>query len=102
MLVLLLCAVAFDAMAPAAGAQTSFGFSNVAEQARALARKAFTPPTTIPELWQKVGYDQYRDIDFDRNQSLWREAGNFRVELLHPGSLYKHPVTINTYDRTGV
>lgn len=85
-----------------ADAQTPFGFPDVVEKARTLSGRAFTPPSTIPDVWQRVGYDQYRDIVFDPAQALWKEAGNFRVELIHPGSVYKHAVAINTYDRTGV
>jgi periplasmic glucans biosynthesis protein len=99
---LLLCAVLLDVGGRATAAETPFGFSHVVEKARTLARRGFTPPPAIPELWQRVGYDQHRDIDFDRGQALWREGGNFRVELIHPGNVYKHTVAINTYDRAAV
>jgi glucans biosynthesis protein len=98
----LLCAGLVDVAARATAADTPFGLSAVVEKARALARQGFTPPPAVPEFWQKVGYDQHRDVVFDRNQALWRDAGNFRVELIHPGNVYKHTVAINTYDRAGV
>jgi glucans biosynthesis protein len=79
-----------------------FGYSEVVERARALAQKAFTAPPAIPELWERVGYDQYRDIRFDKTRALWGDGGNFRVEFIHPGSVYKHAVAIHTYDRAGV
>jgi glucans biosynthesis protein len=99
---LLVCAVLLDAATRVADAQTPFGFPDVVEKARTLSGRAFTSPPTIPDFWQKVGYDQLRDIVYDSAQALWKEAGNFRVEMIHPGSVYKHAVAINTYDRTGV
>ena len=99
---LLLCTALVDVAGRATAADTPFGFPDVLEKARTLARQAFTPPPSVPELWQRVGYDQHRDIVFDRGQALWRDAGNFRVELIHPGNVYKHTVAINTYDRAGV
>jgi glucans biosynthesis protein len=99
--VVFVCIVLLDVdRAPAR--QTPFGFADVVEKARTLARRGFQAPPLIPEVWQRVGYDQYRDIEFDPGHALWREAGNFRVELIHPGSIYKHTVAINTYDRTVV
>ena len=99
--VLLLCMAVVDVAHRAVDAQT-FGILHVVEKAKTLARQAFIPPPTIPDFWQRVGYDQYQDIEFDRRRALWTDAGNFRVEFLHPGSVYKHTVAINTYDRTGV
>ena len=99
---LLLCTALVDVAGRATAADTPFGFPDVLEKARTLARQAFTPPPSVPEFWQRVGYDQHRDIVFDRGQALWRDAGNFRVELIHPGNVYKHTVAINTYDRAGV
>lgn len=101
-MLLLGCAVLLDVAGPVADAQTPFGFPDVVEKARALSTRAFTPPPTIPEFWQRVGYDQYRDIVFDPAHALWAEGRTFRVEPIHPGSVYKHAVAINTYDRTGV
>src|SRR5688572_32611677 len=84
-MLLLVCAVLLDGANRVANAQTPFGFPDVVEKARALSRRAFTPPATIPEFWQRVGYDQYRDIVFDLAQALWGEGRTFRVELIHPG-----------------
>jgi glucans biosynthesis protein len=100
--VLLVCTVLLDVAHRSALADTPFGFPDVVDKARTLARRGFTPPPAIPELWQRVGFDQHRDIVFDRTQALWTDGGNFRVELIHPGNVYKRFVAINTYDRAGV
>ena len=85
-----------------ARADVPFGYAAVVEKARALAGKTFSPPPTIPEVLDKMGYDQYRDIRFDMAKALWKDVGSFRVEFLHPGSVYKHPIAVNTFDRSGV
>ena len=99
---LLVCTILVDVAGRATAAEPPFGLSHVVEKARTLAQRAFTPPPAVPESWQKVGYDQHRNVVFDRNQALWKDAGNFRVELIHPGNVYTHTVAINTYDRAGV
>jgi glucans biosynthesis protein len=99
---LILLVVPVNAVDRSAGAQPQFGYQDVVEKARTLSRRAFTAPPTIPEAWEKVGYDQYRDIRFDPARALWNESGNFRVEFIHPGSVYKHLVAMHTYDRSGV
>src|SRR5688500_1707819 len=98
----LLCAVLLPVAERATAAEAPFGFPHVVEKARTLAGRGFTPPPAVPELWQKVGYDQHRDIDFDRGRALWKDSGNFRVELIHPGNVYKPTVAFNTYDRAGL
>jgi hypothetical protein len=47
-------------------------------------------------------YDQYRDIRFDAEKSLWRGRGNFQVQFIHPGLYYAHPVKVNIIDSSGV
>jgi glucans biosynthesis protein len=100
---LFLCAILLNEVGDrAALADTPFGFPHVVEKARTLSRRAFAPPPAVPESWQRIGYDQFRGIAFDRSHSLWADSGSFRVELIHPGNLYNHTVTINTYNRSGV
>ncbi|MBL8908991.1 MAG: glucan biosynthesis protein G [Rhizobiales bacterium] len=49
----------------------------------------------IPENWQSLTFDQYRDIRFDINKSVWRGAPHgFSIDLLHTGFLYSMPVDI--------
>ena len=54
-------------------------FEEIAEQARALAGTAHTPPdgTALPEALQRLSYDQYRDIRFHKANAFWaRRAGS--------------------------
>ena len=83
-----------------ATAAEPFGFPEVAEQAQRLATEPFKAPPVIPEFLSRLSYDDYRDIRFDANQSLWKEGGgSFEVQFIHPGLLYRHAVAINTIDR---
>src|SRR5262245_53581931 len=83
-----------------AKAAEPFGFPEVAEQAQRLATEPFKAPTAIPDFLSRLSYDDYRDIRFDANQSLWKDAGGtFEVQFIHPGLLYRHAVAINTIDR---
>jgi glucans biosynthesis protein len=98
----LVCVILVDIAQQVTGAETPFGFANVVERAKKLAGQPYAPPPAIPEVLSQLGYDQYRDIHFDLAQALWRDGGNFRIELIHPGSVYKHAVALSTYDRTAV
>jgi glucans biosynthesis protein len=75
----------------------AFGFPDVAQQAKKLAQSDYKkPPTNLPKAVENLSYDQYRDIRFDANKSLWRSAKlPFEVAFFHQGLFYDHPVTIN-------
>jgi periplasmic glucans biosynthesis protein len=79
-----------------------FGLDNVSEMAKNLAAEPFKAPPSAPDFLRQLTYDEYRDIRFDPAQSLWKDGGNFRVELIHPGLYYEFPVMINVHDSTGV
>ncbi len=83
--------------APAA-ANGSFGFDNVSELAKKSAGEAFRAPPPIPDYLKSLSYDQYRDIRFDVKRSLWRDRGNFQLQLIHPGFLYGYAVRLNTIE----
>ena len=104
---LLLGAVALPAVsslawqfAQSAVAQTGdavpFAASQVRQMARDLASKPFKAPDTgLPEHLSDLGYDQYRDLRFVPDKSLWRGAGvPFEIQLFHRGFLYKNRVDI--------
>ncbi|HSQ12653.1 MAG TPA: glucan biosynthesis protein G [Candidatus Deferrimicrobium sp.] len=89
-------------LAPATSAANGqFGFDGVAEMAKKLAAEPFRAPKPIPEFLTSLSYDDYRDIRFDTKQSFWRSAGNFQIQLIHPGLFYGHAVKINTIEGSG-
>jgi glucans biosynthesis protein len=84
----------------------TFSALEVQKWARALAAEKFVrPKNDLPKPFQDLGYDQYRDIRFKREQALWASEGvPFIVELLHRGFLFKdalmvHVVTEGTAQR---
>ena len=89
----------FSAHAKPAGA---FSFENVSELAKKTADEAFRAPPSIPDFLKTISYDDYRDIRFDVRQSLWRERGNFQLQLIHPGFIYGNAVRLNTIEAGAV
>ncbi|MDP3858513.1 MAG: glucan biosynthesis protein G [Stagnimonas sp.] len=92
---LTLSALLLSLLAPAA--QAAFGFEEVAARAQKLSRNDYAPPAAdLPKELRELSYDQYRDIRFKPERSLWR--GNklpFELQLFHPGLYYNAPVKIS-------
>jgi glucans biosynthesis protein len=89
--------------AAARGHAAAFGFEDVATKARHLAEKPFeAPKVRVPEWLGKITYDQWRDIRFRADQTLWREkALPFQVQFFHPGLYYDRTVKVNVVDGAG-
>lgn len=92
-----LAAPAF-AQTPNGGAapENPFTTGTVKDIARRLAGADFTKPAVeLPEPFNKLGYDQYRDIRFKTDQSIWRgDKLDTEVQLFPMGWLYDTPVDI--------
>jgi glucans biosynthesis protein len=73
-----------------------FTRSTVAEVARKLAASPFQPrESTLPEILNKLTYDQYRDIRFRPEAAIWAKEGlPFHLQLFHRGFYFKEPVEI--------
>ncbi len=82
----------------------AFDLEDVAEKARKLAAEPFQDPTgKIPRWLLDMSYDQWRDIRFRPDRSLWRDRGlPFEVQFFHPGLYYDRTVVINEVDALGV
>lgn len=84
---------------PALTLAAGFNFQNVVEQAKALAAKPYEPPTPIPKFMQALSFNEYQNIRFNPDKSLWREnKSKFQVMLVSPGLHYAHSVTVNVID----
>ena len=68
----------------------------VVNLARERAKQAYVEAkVAMPDNWQSLTFDQYRDIRFDINKSIWRGAPHgFSIDLLHTGFFYSTPVDI--------
>ncbi|CAM3518473.1 glucan biosynthesis protein [Corallococcus soli] len=93
----LACAQPKPATSSMAARGSGFSMETVKEKARALAAKPYQePPVGVPPSFEKLTYDQYRDIRFRDASSLWRDAGvPFRAQFFHPGFYYTRPVVVN-------
>ena len=80
-----------------------FDFESVAEEAHAIAEKpAEVKLSTLPTVLQSLDYDQYRDIRWNDDKTLWKDQGlPFQVKFFHPGHIYHEPVSIYTLNGEG-
>jgi glucans biosynthesis protein len=82
---------------------SAFDLQTVVDKARALAAESYEAPEVIPKFMRELSYDQYQDIRFDPERSLWREStSRFEVMPIPAGLFYTHPVTINIVDAQGI
>lgn len=85
-----------------AAANGQFNIDIVAAIAKKLAAEPFKPPQSVPDYLKQISYDEYRDIRFDTEQSLWNTGSHFQIQFIHPGLYYTHSVAINTLEAHGV
>lgn len=76
---------------------TPFDAGSVRALAEELSNRAFERPRAqVPEPFNKLTYDQYRDIRFRPERSIWRGQGlGTEVQLFALGYLYDVPVQIS-------
>jgi periplasmic glucans biosynthesis protein len=77
------------------------GFEQVQAKAAALAAKPFAQNTPeLPPFLSNLDYDQYRDIRFRPDQSLWRqEQLPFQVQYFSRGSIFRERVLFNVIEQ---
>jgi len=89
--------------APQPGAQAApaevkpFSADTVRQLAEKLAKTDFVKPSAeLAPPFDKLSYDQYRDIRFKTDRATWRgERIDYELQLFPLGSLYNVPVEIN-------
>lgn len=85
-----------------AGPAAAFDFQTVVAKAKSLAANSYQDPPSIPKFLKELSYDEYQNIRFIPEKSLWRESDSrFQVMLIPPGLFYGHAVTINIIDADG-
>jgi len=82
--------------APKLGKAWPFSLDLLRQRARELARNPYQlPKVQLPEALLELTYDQYRDIRFQPNESLWLDKNlPFTTQFFHPGFYYKTPVKL--------
>jgi glucans biosynthesis protein len=77
------------------GDPAPFSRSLLLDQAKKLAGSDYREPPQVAEHWANLPYEQYREIKFRTEDSLWLgENRGFTATLLHTGFLYKQAVGI--------
>ncbi|HJZ31766.1 MAG TPA: glucan biosynthesis protein G [Hyphomicrobiaceae bacterium] len=97
---IVLCLVAAGASAARAQAPPAFSHETVKAMAQELAKQAYTaPPEDAAKATKDLTYDQFRQIRFRRERTIWRGEGlNFELQVLPTGWLFKTPIDINLVD----
>ena len=95
-------------LASAAPARVSGAAADIASEVRRraieLARTAFVPPAErLPPVMAAMGYDEYRDLKFRLDQSVWHRMGlGFELQFFPSAYIYHAPVDIYLVDHGGV
>jgi|CXWK01.1.fsa_nt_gi glucans biosynthesis protein len=87
--------------APKEPSPPPFTFDAVKAQAKTLSETEFSKPAIeLPEPFNKLGYDQYRDIRYRSDQAIWKgDKADFEIQLFPMGWLYDMPVDIWVVDQ---
>lgn len=85
-----------EALADEQEPATPFAPDTVRKLAEALSRKPFEKPRVeVQPPFDKLSYDQYRDIRFRSEKAVWRGEGlDFELQLFALGYLYDLPVSL--------
>ena len=97
------CVAAATATRPAGDAKGTpryrFDGNTVRDLARRTASSAFVQKSLDNSALQQLTYDQYRDIRFKTDASIWRnEQVPFRVELFPAGFLFTTPTVVSVVE----
>lgn len=97
------CLAAWAALALSVRAAVAFEMQDVVAKAQDLAKAAYQEPKAVPDWLTKITYDQWRDIRFRPEYTLWRDQHwPFQVQFFHPGLYYNRIVAMNVVDAKGV
>ncbi|HYD46945.1 MAG TPA: glucan biosynthesis protein G [Terriglobales bacterium] len=82
----------------------TFDFANVSAAAEQLAKAPFRDPRgQVPPWLGEITYDQWRDVRFRPEHSLWRDQSlPFEVQFFHPGLYYDRIIKVNQVDPAGI
>src|SRR5512136_2119784 len=91
------------AQGEAFAAKNDFSFQSVVEEAKTLSEKPYkSPKGEVPDTLLADNYDQWRNIRFKPDRSLWRKEGlPFTLQFFHPGLYYDRTVGLYTISLKG-
>ncbi len=80
----------------------AFEFATVVDKARTLAAQPYSPPEEIPNFLQKLSYNEFENVRFIPEKSLWKDSqSKFQIMMMSAGLFYKHPVMVNVIEGAG-
>ncbi|TGM57129.1 glucan biosynthesis protein [Leptospira adleri] len=76
---------------------TKFSFADLKKKARSMAHGRYVkPPYVSTHFLQGLSWEQYKNIRFKPEASLWKKEGNpFQIQFFHPGHLYNTNVFLH-------
>ena len=88
---------------PRTAVGSGFRLDTVEAKARKLAAEPFVADSErVPTWLREVSYDEWRDIRFRPDESIWRSAKlRFEMQLFHPGLYYDRPIDISIVEAAG-
>lgn len=100
-LIFALLAAAMLALVISQSRKDTLSFENVILQAQNLAAEPWQPVQAVDsQRLQKLNYDQYRDIRWKEDQTLWRRLGlPFQIKFFITGHLHNTPITLFQVNR---
>src|SRR5258705_2042527 len=97
-------ALAGVALVLAAERAAAFNLDDVAKRAKRIAAQKYREPERNQPSWMReITYDQWRDIRFKPERSLWLDKNlPFTIQFFHPGFYYDRSIKVNVVTNTGV
>lgn len=81
-------------------AEPGFSYAQVVSEARVLSAGPYFPEREkVPRFFLELFYDQFRQISFRPERSVWSDTDSpWRLRLLHPGLNYNRIVQLHTVE----
>jgi glucans biosynthesis protein len=81
----------------------AFNYEDVVTIAKQTAAKPYQERELIPSFLRDLSFQEYQNIRFNPDKSLWRDSGsNFQVMLFSPGLYYSQAVDLQIVDAQGM
>ena len=88
--------LALVAAVAAGAAEDRVTFESLRERARELAALPHVERGGVPDWIRKLTYDQFRLIEFDAANTLWRREGlPSQLQFFHPGFVHDRVVSVH-------
>ncbi|KCV82139.1 glucan biosynthesis protein G [Actibacterium atlanticum] len=82
------------------GKPEPFSPDQIIAMARQLAKRPYQERPAIPQAWQNISYDQYRNFRFDTRRALWADdpQSPLRLDVFAPGLYFPRPISVHVIE----